>query len=1346
MVRCAVCGCRLSPHDPVCATHGPQPLPEEGGPPPPRPPLPVVEGYAVQKLLGQGGFGAVYKAQREADGLTVALKLALADNPAARKSLAQEIWALRTVPAPYAPEFIGEGTAADGSPYLALEFVSAPVLSDVMEQMPGHWTVDRVASVFNPLLEAMAAVHQAGIVHRDVKPENFFLAGSGTQVNVRVFDFGLSAPTGQAADPDSAREGTPEYMAPEQDAADLSMDPRADVYSLGVLLYEMLAGCLPFAGTAADMREGHRSRRPPVFARRVGVAQKVEAVVLQCLSKDRERRFENARALLVALREVWDAPLLATGEHMAMTSSLTRETLAMPSLTPGAPAAPAAPKAKAEQRPMGLLFFKPKEGQAVGPAEAKRLGGELASASPALGIVVAFDHESSDNPVRLAATAAQRALELGLCDRAIVDAFNVLMQVRPNGQRRFVSAAFTRKDRYLADTFEAGVYLTQAALDLVPQLEATSMPGTDLHQLLQAEQRELTSVGVVRHAFVGRDVELEQLFASATQTATNQVPTIATVIAEGGMGKSELASALAAGLTQKLPQADVCAFRCQEGLDGGQSRNVADLLRWALGLQRDVPDDKGRAVLSQHFGLPDGDPSWAAPALALNWVGLDEPDLKDLLSAPGALRAAIARATGEALRLAAKKRPIVVVADDAHLADETLLDGLEYATLKEAQAAVWVCVLTRPSLLMGRPLLGARAATNPTLNLAPLRNEDAILLARILLQPVENIPTAALQKLVSRTQGNPLMLVELVRSLKRDGAIKQSSKGEYRLEVEAIDQLPDSPVVQWLATREIEALPPDLAGHARMAAILGSDLSDIELEGVIVLAEEEGTPIETQLDANVGMRRLVDANILVRHRSGRFSFRYGVLRDATYSLVPEANRQIIHALAYRFYFAHSQAPDDEKLPRLAYHAARAGLRQEAAALFVRLGDNARQRHSYLDASNLYAQARTQIDPQDTERLLPVLLSHATMLLRVGQYDRALAGLTEAYAMAKQREDRNMQFEIALEMAAAADFLHYYEQSKERATEAESLLPDANNPLMRARVLMAKARSLYRFSDVEGSIPLYYESAQLAGPLGDVGYETRVDALTVLGAALGSLGRLDEALTVLNELLEICAKTRDAIHEVSTLNNLVYVWLPQSNYQQIRVDFEKALRLARENCFSSLESNLIHNLAEVSLVSGDLEAALRYAAQNTALSDRMSGVSPYPSLLMALLSARAKIAMGDEEGARAFLQEAQRRMDAAKGTPNELHYMPSDAVLFDAVDLATRDATDEEWDAVLARSKEFSVQLEPMEVWAIRAMAAARRKRPDVARQALDHALKLAEITPTPMQSQLQTWRDNLADA
>ncbi|MCG5054018.1 MAG: protein kinase [Myxococcales bacterium] len=1327
MMRCPQCGCRLASADPVCPAHGVQALAEEAARLPAPPPDPRIDGFVIQKRIGQGGFGAVYRAERQSDAQPVAIKVALGDNPAARRSLDKEIWALQLLRPPYTPALMGKGTTAEGNPFLALEYVPAPTLAEVMDEMPGLWTFDRLAVFGKPLLSAMAEVHRAGIVHRDIKPENFFVSGQGTNVTVRVFDFGLAAPTGQPGDPESAREGTPEYMAPEQDAAELSIDPRADVYALGVMFYELLAGALPFPGTAADMREGHRSRRPPLLARRLGLSQPLEAVILRCLAKDRERRFADAGALLAELKPLFRAaaPDLATTtmELPAITSTSGSGRMPAAPPEPGAPA-----KAKAEQRPLALLFFKPNEGQAVGPGEARRLGGELASASPSLGLVLAFDHESSDNPVRLAASAAQRVVELGMTDRALVDSFSVLVQIRPNGQRRFVSANFNRKDKYPGPSLPAGVLLTQAALELVPQLDAHPVPEhADLHLLDTADKQELTVVGAVRHAFVGRDTELETLFASA-RAAASPTPTIATVVAEGGLGKSELAGALASGLPTKVPAGNLFAFRCQEGLDGGGSRSLGELLRFALALPKEAPEDRGRALLAEHLAHA-GEGLWAPAALAVGWVGLELPELQETLAAPGALRAAQARAVGEALRLSAKTRPVLVIADDAHLADETLLDALEYATLKEGGAAVWVCVLTRPSLLVGRPLLGARAAENPRLDLTPLRTEDALSLARLLLQPAENVPTPALQKLVARTQGNPLLLVELVRGLKRDGAIQQSSKGEYKLAAEAIDQLPDSPVMQWLATREIESLPPDLAGHARMAALLGSEVSDTELEGVIALGEGDEIELETLLDAGVGLRRLVDAGVLVRHRNARYSFRYGVLRDATYNMVPEARRREIHALAFRFYEAQVEMPEEEALPRRAFHSARAGLREEAAHLFIRLAERARRRHAYLEASNLYSQAREQIDTVHPERIMPLSLAHGLMQFRLGNYDRAFERLSEARSFAQQLQDRRSEFEILVEMSTVLDFLHHYEESKRVVDEAAQLMPEDNDPLSHARVQFGRGRSLYRFSRVEESIPPTWEAARVAETLGDAGYETRVDALQMVGAALGTVGRLDEALAVFDELLEICAQHGDVLHETATLGNRVYVWLPRGNFAQLRLEYERALNLARENCFSTVETNLIHNLAEVALITGDLESADSYAARVVALSDRTSGQSPYPALVMLLLRARASIAKGDEAAATAFLQEIARRQDTARQAGHPIELMPSDAVLRDTVELATRDATADEWKALFARCQEFSVQLEPIEIHALRGLAAQRRGQTSVAREALAHALTLAQGTP-----------------
>ncbi len=279
-------------------------------PPRSEPPPPELPGYIVGRLLGRGGFGAVYQARtddgRPDQAIEVALKVASSDGFGSQR-LHREAVALRMVGPPHVPEFHASGLLADGRSYMAMELVSLPILSDRLTALPDGMPLDELEARATALLEAMRAVHARGLVHRDLKPENVFMSGvvDGKCV-ARVFDFGLvesvaglrdRARAGSESTSTGEIVGTPEYMAPEQCEPGVPIDGRIDIYALGVMLYEMITGRTPFWGNAAEIQQSHLYRRPPRPSELVPTPAPIEEVVLRCLAKDPERRFESVEAL-----------------------------------------------------------------------------------------------------------------------------------------------------------------------------------------------------------------------------------------------------------------------------------------------------------------------------------------------------------------------------------------------------------------------------------------------------------------------------------------------------------------------------------------------------------------------------------------------------------------------------------------------------------------------------------------------------------------------------------------------------------------------------------------------------------------------------------------------------------------------------------------------------------------------------------------------------------------------------------------------------------------------------------------------------------------------------------------
>ena len=156
-------------------------------------PPPTLDGYVVGALLGQGGFGAAFRAERVADGAAVAIKVARADQFSASDRLLLEAEALRAIGPPSVPAVYDVGRLSDGAAYMVMEFVRAPTLAVHLTEAGGPLPADRFARDAKALVELVALAHQRGFLHCDLKPENVFVASDPVEAGyvAKLFDFGL---------------------------------------------------------------------------------------------------------------------------------------------------------------------------------------------------------------------------------------------------------------------------------------------------------------------------------------------------------------------------------------------------------------------------------------------------------------------------------------------------------------------------------------------------------------------------------------------------------------------------------------------------------------------------------------------------------------------------------------------------------------------------------------------------------------------------------------------------------------------------------------------------------------------------------------------------------------------------------------------------------------------------------------------------------------------------------------------------------------------------------------------------------------------------------------------------
>jgi serine/threonine-protein kinase len=287
-----------------------------------------VDRYTIVRLLGRGGMGAVYEARHTRLGRRAAIKFLLpdlADRAEILRRFENEAVAAGGLEHPNLVAVNDLGRAADGAPYLVMEFLAGEDCARLLRQV-GPLPAARAANLVLQACRGVAVAHDAGIVHRDLKPENLFLADAGDgSDHVKVLDFGIAKlrpAGGEAMTRTGSTFGTTHYMSPEQARGASEVDVRTDVWSLGVVLYELLAGRKPFDAEQplGVVHQILNATAPPLDTLRPGLPRGLVAAVEKALKKDAAERFPSIRAFAQALVPFASRPAVeAAGQAQTAT-------------------------------------------------------------------------------------------------------------------------------------------------------------------------------------------------------------------------------------------------------------------------------------------------------------------------------------------------------------------------------------------------------------------------------------------------------------------------------------------------------------------------------------------------------------------------------------------------------------------------------------------------------------------------------------------------------------------------------------------------------------------------------------------------------------------------------------------------------------------------------------------------------------------------------------------------------------------------------------------------------------------------------------------------------------------
>jgi eukaryotic-like serine/threonine-protein kinase len=264
-----------------------------------------LDGFRLGPVIGRGGMGEVYAAERLADGRQAALKLLRMDVLSERSALARferEPRIVASIRSPHVVELLSSSDADSVLPYIAMERLSGEDLASYLrdrERMSLHEVVELVSQVS----VGLSAAHTAQVVHRDLKPSNLFRSGPSERPIWKILDFGISKWMDSAEATLSAGDlvGTPHYMAPEQARGDHDVDPRADVYALAAIAYRALTGEAPFMGGMAAILRRIADDMPKAPSSLAPLPRAVDYVLALGLAKRQKQRFQTAFELAAAL-------------------------------------------------------------------------------------------------------------------------------------------------------------------------------------------------------------------------------------------------------------------------------------------------------------------------------------------------------------------------------------------------------------------------------------------------------------------------------------------------------------------------------------------------------------------------------------------------------------------------------------------------------------------------------------------------------------------------------------------------------------------------------------------------------------------------------------------------------------------------------------------------------------------------------------------------------------------------------------------------------------------------------------------------------------------------------------
>ena len=916
----------------------------------------IADRFELERLVGSGGMGEVYRARDRLTGGRVAVKILHGSMARDAERFRREAQLLADVSHPRVVKYVAHGVAGS-RPYLAMEWLDGEDLADRLER--SGLTLRESLALARRVAEALAVLHERGIVHRDIKPSNLFLPGGDVE-QVKVLDLGVARfiHASRPSTRSGVMVGTPGYMAPEQARGAKELDARVDVFSLGCVLFECITGKPAFAGDniAALLAKILLEEAPSLREAGVEVPVALDELVSRLMSKHPSSRPADGAAVLRELDKlspVQDAPALRASAPLqkALTGS-ERRLVSVVMAAYGEPVLDEPVPASALETV--AASFDPRTIVASYGAEAEVL------ADGSLVVTLSGKGGAGDQAAHAARCAlalrshlvgAHVALATGLatvtgrsCVGEVIERAAALLATARARQSGMSDETLHGQSPVFLDETTAGL------LDMRFDVGGDDR-GLFIRGLREREAKARTLLGKPT-PFVGRDRELSTLMGIFEECVTEPVARAVLVTGQPGAGKSRVATELLRRIKQTEEATQIWLARGDPMSEGSPFSMLARLIRRGAAISGGEPlvvrQQKLRARVGRH--VPEAEVGRVAEFLG-EIASIPFPDAESVQ-----LRAARHDSTlmGDQMRRAfcdvvlaeCAAGPLVLVLEDLHWGDLPSVSFVDSALRAAGERPFMVLAVARGEVHDVFPHLWEQRSLQEV-RLGPLVRRAG---ERLVREVLGDLKPEEVARLLDRAAGNVFYLEELIRayaegtgrSARSPSTVPPPPTSSASL-MEAEPWSRPSPVLAMVEAR-LERLAPMARRVLRAASIFG----EVFWRGGL-LALTGGDYKASEVDdwlAELSRREIVQRRDVSRFPADReLVFRHALLRDAAYQMLTAEDRALGHKLAAEWL---ERAGEHEAMV-LGEHFERGGALARASAFYARAAGQALEGNDFTAA-------------------------------------------------------------------------------------------------------------------------------------------------------------------------------------------------------------------------------------------------------------------------------------------------------------------------------------------------------------------------------------------------------------